>query len=64
MCRDMSPTSKMRAEVQRMTGLLFKGRQTNEVIDLQSLFEVYWDSNIREFTIPSQSWMTYRSAHF
>ena len=45
----------MRVDIQRITGLLFKGRQTNEEIDLQSLFEVYWGSTMREFTIPSQS---------
>ena len=51
----MSPTSKIRVDFQRITGLVFKGRQTNEVIDLQSLFEVYWGSTMREFTVPSQS---------
>ena len=54
MSSDMSPTSKMRVDLQRLTGLLFKGRQTNEVIDLQGLFEVYWGSTMREFTVPSQ----------
>jgi len=54
-CRDMSPTSEMRLDIRRITGLLFKGRQTNEVIDLRGLFEVYWGSNMREFTVLSQS---------
>jgi len=45
----------MRVDVRRITGLVFKGRQMNEMIDLQGLFEVYWGSTMREFTVPSQS---------
>jgi len=47
----------MRVDVRRITGrwLLAKSRQTNEVIDLQTLFEIYWGSNMREFIVPSQS---------
>ena len=57
MCRDIFPTSVMRVGVQRITGhhILTKSQQTNEVIDLEGLFEVYWGSNMREFTVPSQS---------
>ena len=55
MCRSMSPTSKMRVDVQRIICFLRKRRQTNEVIDLQGLFKVYWDSDMSEFTVPSQS---------
>jgi len=51
----MSPTSKMRVDLQKITGRLFKGRKTNEMIDPQGLFEVYWGSNMREFTVTSQS---------
>ena len=47
----------MRVDVQRITGnhILAKSQPTNEEIDLQSLFEVYWGSDMREFTVPSQS---------
>jgi len=53
----MPPTSEIRVDVKRTTSLPFlaKRRQTNEVIDLQALFKVYWASNMREFTVPSQS---------
>ena len=56
-CRDISPTSEMRVDVQRITGHLFfaKSRQTNELIDLQELFNEYWSSDKRQFTIPRQS---------
>jgi hypothetical protein len=55
-CRDISPTSEMHVDVQRITGLLILAKgPTNELIDLQGLFEVYWGSNMREFTVPSQS---------
>ena len=47
----------MRVDVQRITGhhILAKSQQTNEEIDLEGLFEVYLGSNMREFTVPSQS---------
>ena len=47
----------MRVDVQQITGhdILAKSQQTSEVIDLQDLFNVYWGSNTREFTVPSQS---------
>ena len=32
-----------------------KNRQTSEVIDIQGLFNDYWDSNEREFLVSSQS---------
>ena len=46
----------MRVDVQRITGpLLFrKTRQTNELIDLQELFDEYWSSDKGQFTVPSQ----------
>ena len=44
----------MRVDVQRAQ-LLTKSQQAKEVIDLTSLFEAYWGSNMREFTVPSQS---------
>jgi len=47
----------MRVDVQRITGhdILAMSQQTNEVIDLQGLFKDYWGSDMREFTVPSQS---------
>jgi len=32
-----------------------KNRQTNEVIDIQALFNKDWDTNEREFLVSSQS---------
>jgi len=32
-----------------------KNRQTSEVIDIQTLFNKFWDSNEREFLVSSQS---------
>ena len=57
MCREISPISEIRTEVQRITGNLFwaKSRQANDAIDLQDLFDNYWSSNKHEFTVPSQS---------
>ena len=56
-CRDIFTTSEMRVDIQRITASdnLAKSQQTNEVIDLQGLFKDYWGSNMREFTVPSQS---------
>ena len=52
--RDIFTTSEMRV---RITGhqILAKSQPRDEEIDLQSLFEVYWGSDMREFTVPSQS---------
>ena len=57
MCRDVLTTSEMRVDVQRITGSdnLAKSQQTNAVIDLKGLLKDYWGSNMREFTVPSQS---------
>ena len=55
-CRDVSPISKMRAEIQMRRGHLFWAnyRQTSEVIDVKALFNEYWSSDKHEFTVPSQ----------
>jgi hypothetical protein len=57
MCRDVSPTSQMRAEIQAKSGHSFwaKNRQGGDVIDLHELFNDYWNSNKNEFTISGQS---------
>ena len=55
-CRDISPTSNMRAEIRMRSGHLFWAhyRQTSEVIDVKALFNDYWSSSKHEFTVPSQ----------
>ena len=56
MGRGLSPTSEMRAEIYMSGKFLWgKNRRASDVIDLQSLFNDYWSSNGREFTVPSQS---------
>jgi len=53
--RDISPTSEVRMEVQRITGPRFlpKLRQANEVIDLQAISNEYWDSTEHEVIVQS-----------
>jgi len=55
--RDVSPTTKIRAEVQMKIGhsVWTKYREANEVIDLDGLFINYWSSNNHEFIVLSQS---------
>ena len=55
-CRDISPTSEIRVEIQRINRDLFwaKSQQMNEVIDLQGLVNDYWNSDKHEFTVPSK----------
>ena len=57
MCRNIFPTSEMRVDVQRITSQRFfaKSRQTNEVIDLQEIFNEYWSSYKDQFIVLSQS---------
>ena len=64
MCRGVSPTSEMRIEIGIKSGHSFwaKNRQMNEAIDFQGIFNEYWGSTKREFTIPSQS--SSQPAHF
>jgi hypothetical protein len=47
----------MRAEIRMKRGPLFlpRYRETREVIDLQALFNDYWNSDNHKFTILSQS---------
>ena len=44
-------------EIQRITRHLFweKSRQANEVIDLQGIYNEYWDSTKHDFAVFSQS---------
>ena len=59
-CRDVSPTSNIRAELHIKTGYFFwaKCRQIREVIGLENLLKNYWGSNENQFTVPSQSTVT------
>jgi hypothetical protein len=56
-CREISPTSKIRAEIRMKSCYLLWAtyRQRSEVIDVQALFNDYWGSKKHEFTVPSQS---------
>ena len=56
-CRDVSPTSQIRAEVQRKRGHWFsaKSQEGSDVIDLQELLNNYWGSNNSDFTVLGQS---------
>jgi len=44
-------------EIHRTTRMLFwrQNRRENEVIDLQAIYDEYWDSTEHEFTVLSQS---------
>jgi hypothetical protein len=55
--RDISPTSKMRVEIQRVTGHMFwkKNRPAKAEIDLKELSDDYWDSTKHGFIVLSQS---------
>ena len=56
MCRCLSPTSEIRAEIQLTSGHAFwaKHRQGSATIDLKSIFDDYWSSSKQEFVISSQ----------
>ena len=56
MCRCLSPTSKIRAEIQLTSGHAFwaKHRQGSATINLKSIFDDYWSSSKQEFVISSQ----------
>ena len=46
----------MRTEIEMRGGHFWaKHRQASEMIDLQALFDDYWNSNENEFMVPSQS---------
>ena len=56
LCRNVSPTSRIRAEIQMKSGhsIFAKYREASEVIDLHGLFSDYWSSNNHEFTVMRQ----------
>lgn len=47
----------MSVEIQMKSGYLFlaKTQQTNEIFNLQELFNDYWNSNKRELLVSSES---------
>jgi len=55
-CRGISPTSEMRAEIEMRSGHSFwtKIRRPSEPIDLQALFNGYRSTTEHVFTLPSQ----------
>ena len=56
LCRGVFLTSEMRVELQMKSGHAFwaKYREKSGVIDLQEVFDLYWNSNEHEFTVPSK----------
>jgi len=59
MCRDVSSTSVMRAEIEmeRGHGIFVWHQRKSEMIDLGGVFNEYWGSTKQEFIVPSQSWL-------
>ena len=56
MCRGLSPTSEVRAEIQMIGKYLWaKSRQASEVFDLQTLFNNYWSFDEHDLTVSSES---------
>ena len=57
MCRDVSPTSQIRAELRMKSGHSFwaKHRETSGAFDLSGLFNDYWSSGDHQFTVLGQS---------
>ena len=55
-CRDISPTSHIRAEVRQKSGDSFSAeyREASEIIDLHGLFNDYWSSSDNDLTVLSQ----------
>ena len=56
LCRDLSPTSQIRAEVQmkRSHSLWATYQEASEAVDLDGLFNDYWSSDNHEFIVLSQ----------
>jgi hypothetical protein len=56
-CRDVSPTSQVRIDVQMKRGHSFWAtyREASEVIGLQPLFNDYWSSTEHGFTVLGKS---------
>ena len=57
--RGVSPTSEMRVEIQMRSNHSFsaKIRLPSETIDIQALFNEYWSTRERVFTVPSRLWL-------
>jgi hypothetical protein len=56
-CRDVSPTSQLRVEIQVKSGHLswVKKAQASQVFDLQELFNDYWTSKAHELAVQGRS---------
>jgi hypothetical protein len=56
MCRDASPTSQMRVEIQVKSGHLQWGKkeQGGKEIDCEALFKDYWNTTAHEFLVHGQ----------
>ena len=56
-CRDLSPASQLRVEIQIGSAYLPWAKKTraSQTIDLQELFNDYWTSNARKLAAQSQS---------
>ena len=56
MYRGVSPTSEVRVLIQMSSPLSWaKNRLASEPIDVQALYNEYWRSTKREFTVPSKA---------
>ena len=55
--RGVSPTSQVRADLRMKSGRSFwaKHRDMSAIIDLHGLFDDYWSSDDRRFTVSGQS---------
>jgi len=56
-CRDVSPTSQMRVEIQMKRGNLSwpKKEQASKEIDLRKLYNDYWTSKAHELALQGKS---------
>ena len=57
LCRDVSPTSQIRVQLQAKSGLFPLGNkeQGSKEIDCQELFMDYWNTTVHEFPVQGQS---------
>jgi hypothetical protein len=57
-CRFVSPESEMRVDIRMRKAYApwAKWKQTGNEIDIELLFNDYWNPNYHNFTVSSQSW--------
>ena len=66
MYREVSPISEIRVEIKTKSGHLFWAKKNpliGEEIDIQALFNDYWNSDKYEFTIARRSSSAVARAH-